>query len=220
MVQASRDFQVFAKPIGPLCNMACRYCYYIRKQSPDADIESLRMPETLLEEYIVQHIAASRAPTIAFSWHGGEPTLLGLDYFKRIVALQRKHLPGGKRIFNGMQTNGLLLDEDWSSFLATEAFGVGLSLDGPQKLHDHYRLTRGNAPTHRRVLRAFELLKRSGITCDILCAVHDQNVRHPLEVYRYFREIGALSLHLPKDLRRHPGCRTQRRFLFLRSFCG
>ncbi|HTY63018.1 MAG TPA: anaerobic sulfatase maturase [Acidobacteriota bacterium] len=209
MGQDSRDFQVFAKPIGPLCNMACRYCYYIRKQSPDADIESLRMPETLLEEYIVQHIAASRGPSIAFSWHGGEPTLLGLDYFKKIVALQRKHLPGGKHIFNGMQTNGLLLDEEWSAFLGAEAFGVGLSLDGPQNLHDHYRLTRGNTPTHRQVLRAFELLKRSGITCDILCAVHDENVRHPLEVYRYFREIGARYLTFLPIVVKVPGSESQ-----------
>jgi uncharacterized protein len=191
MVQASRGFQVFAKPVGPLCNLACRYCYYIQKQPAHAGVESLRMPETLLEEYILQHIAASRGPVIEFSWHGGEPTLLGLDYFRKIVALQRKHLPRGKRIFNGMQTNGVLLDEQWCAFLAAEGFGVGLSLDGPQELHDRYRLTLGNEPTHRKVLRSFELLKRTGITCDILCAVHDGNVRHPLKVYRHFKEIGG-----------------------------
>jgi uncharacterized protein len=191
MIQASQDFQVFAKPIGPLCNLACSYCYYIQKQPLHASIESLRMSDALLEEYVVQHIAATHRPTIAFSWHGGEPTLLGLDYFKKIVALQRKHLPRGKRIFNGMQTNGILLDEEWCGFLAAEGFGVGLSLDGPQELHDRYRLTGGNEPTHRQALRGFELLKHSGITCDILCAVHDQNVRHPLQVYRYFKQIGG-----------------------------
>ena len=205
MVQASRDFQVFAKPVGPLCNMACRYCYYISKQPLHAAIDSLRMPDALLEEYIVQHIAATRRPTIAFSWHGGEPTLLGLDYFKKIVALQRKHLPGGKRIFNGMQTNGILLDEEWCGFLAAEGFGVGLSLDGPQELHDRYRLTGGNEPTHRLAMRAFELLKRSGITCDILCSVHDQNVRHPLQVYRYFKQIGGQYISFLPIVMKMPG---------------
>jgi uncharacterized protein len=205
MAQASRDFQVFAKPIGPLCNLACRYCYYIPKQPAQAGMESLRMPEPILEQYIAQHIAASRGPAVAFSWHGGEPTLLGLDYFKKIVALQRKHLPRGKRVFNGMQTNGVLIDAEWCTFLAAEGFGVGLSLDGPQDLHDRYRRTRAGEPTHGQVLRAFELLKHSGITCDILCAVHDGNVRRPLQVYRYFKEIGGRNISFLPIVVRTPG---------------
>jgi uncharacterized protein len=149
------------------------------------------MPDDLLEAYVIQHIRASPGIVVTFSWHGGEPTLLGTDYFRRIVALQRKHRPRNKQIFNGMQTNGILLDDEWCRFLGEEKFGVGLSLDGPPELHDCYRATRGGHPTHRRALRAFDNLKRHGITCDILCAVHDRNVRHPLQVYRFFKEIGG-----------------------------
>jgi uncharacterized protein len=191
MTQAAREFQVFAKPIGRLCNCSCQYCYYMNKQPLHAATEPLRMPDALLEEYVVRHIEASPGQMISFSWHGGEPTLLGLDYFRRIVDLQRKHLPPNKRVFNGMQTNGILIDEAWSRFLAAERFGVGLSLDGPPELHDRYRITRGGEPTHNQALRAFERLRRSGITCDILCAVHDQNALHPIHVYRYFKEIGS-----------------------------
>lgn len=194
MLQAKRDFQVFAKPAGPLCNLECRYCYYVGKQPGGACLETLRMPDGILEEYIAQHIAAARGPTVAFSWHGGEPTLLGLDYFRKIVALERKHLPRGKTVFNGMQTNGVLLDEAWCRFLAAEKFGIGLSLDGPEALHDCYRRGAGGQPTHRRVLGAHDLMRHHGVSCDILCAVHDRNVRQPLDVYRHFREIGARNI--------------------------
>jgi uncharacterized protein len=149
------------------------------------------MSDELLEKYILQHIEASPGPAVTFSWHGGEPTVLGLDYFRRIVALQRKHQPPGRRINNGIQTNGILLDEEWCSFFSAEGFGVGLSLDGPAEVHDRYRMTRGREPTHKQVMRAFELLQRHRIPCDLLCAVHDQNVRHPTRVYRFFKEIGA-----------------------------
>jgi uncharacterized protein len=149
------------------------------------------MPDSLLEEYIVQHIAASPDPVIPFSWHGGEPTVLGLDYFRRIVAHQARHRPAGRRIVNGVQTNGILLDEAWCRFLAAEGFGVGLSLDGPPDLHDCYRVDRGQQPTHARVMRAYRLLRQHGVGCDILCVVHARNVRHPKSVYRFFKEIGA-----------------------------
>jgi uncharacterized protein len=205
MAKTLQEFQVFAKPIGSLCNLECRYCYYVNKQLSAAGVETLRMPDSLLEEYIVQHIEASPGTTIAFSWHGGEPTLLGLDYFRKIVALQRKHQPRNKQILNGMQTNGILLDEEWCRFLSSERFGVGLSLDGPAKLHDAYRVTRGGEPTHKLVMRAFEYLKRGGITCDILCAVHDQNALHPLQVYQYFKEIGGRYLGFLPVVERLPG---------------
>jgi uncharacterized protein len=191
MAKAAREFQVYAKPVGPLCNFNCVYCYYSKNPDLKADINSKCMPDGLLEDYIRQHIEASSGPTISFSWHGGEPTLLGLDYFRNIVALQRKYLPRDKQIFNGIQTNGLRIDEDWCRFLSSERFGVGLSLDGPPELHDCYRLTCGGEPSHAHALRAFERLRRSGIQCDILCAVHDRNVLHPLAVYRYFRAIGG-----------------------------
>jgi uncharacterized protein len=125
MPKASRGFQVFVKPIGPVCNMRCRYCYYLEKERLYPDGESFRMPHDLLEAYIVQHIDASPDEVIRFSWHGGEPTLLGLDYFRTIVELQRKHRPSGRPIANGIQTNGTLLNDAWCSFLAAEGFAVG-----------------------------------------------------------------------------------------------
>jgi len=120
--------------------------------------------------------------------------VLGLEYFRKIVALQRKHRPAGRRIFNGIQTNGILLDEDWCRFFQAEGFAVGLSIDGPAELHDPYRVTRGGRPTHREAVRAFELLRRHGVPCDLLCVVHDQNVRRPLQLYRFFRDLGAQYL--------------------------
>ncbi len=125
MAKASRPYQIFAKPIGSICNLSCDYCYYLKKQSLYPDENSFRMPDDILEEYILQHIETSPDPVIPFSWHGGEPTLLGLDYFHKIVELQRKHQPSHRQIINGIQTNGTLIDEDWCRFLAAEGFGRG-----------------------------------------------------------------------------------------------
>jgi uncharacterized protein len=182
------------KPTGALCNLDCRYCYYLGKEHLYPKGEAFRMPDDLLEEYIVQHIRASPSPGIYFQWHGGEPTLLGLDYFRKIVALQRKHRIPDRRIINGLQTNGTLLDEQWCRFLATEGFFVGLSLDGPRDAHDRYRLTKGQRPTHKQVMRAFRLLQQHRVRCDVLCVVHDQNVQVPTAVYRFFKEIGVQYL--------------------------
>ncbi len=191
MVKASREFQVFAKPIGSLCNLDCHYCYYLKKEKLYPKGESFRMPNDILEEYIAQHINASSKPVIRFSWHGGEPTVLGLDYFRKIVALQRKHQPPNQRIANGMQTNGTLLDDDWCRFLAKEGFAVGLSLDGPQEMHDQYRVTKDQKPTFEQTMRGYKLLQKHQVYCDILCVVNAQNVRHPTQVYRFFKQIEA-----------------------------
>ncbi len=191
MAKASREFQIFVKPIGSTCNLDCRYCYYLKKERLYPPGELFQMPESLLEEYIVQHIAASPGSVINFSWHGGEPTLLGLDYFRTVVALQRKHQPRNQRIRNGMQTNGTLLNDEWCRFLSAEDFTVGLSLDGPQEIHDRYRVTKGQNPTHKEAMRGYKLLRQHRVPCDILCVVHSENVRHPLEVYRFFKEIKA-----------------------------
>jgi len=205
LVKVSREFQIFAKPIGALCNLDCSYCYYLKKQNLYSEDVPAHMPDDLLEDYIVQHIQASRGSVISFSWHGGEPTLLGLDYFRRIVALQRKHQPAGYSVKNGIQTNGVLIDDEWCRFLAPEGFSVGLSIDGPQEMHDRYRVTKGLKPSHRQVLSAFRLLRRFRIPCDILCAVHDQNVRFPLQVYRFFREIGAEYVGFLPIVKAEPG---------------
>ena len=202
---ASREFQIFAKPAGAVCNLGCSYCYYLEKRQLYPGEESFRMPEDLLERYIVQHIEAAPGDVIAFSWHGGEPMVAGLDYFRKIAALQRKHQPAGRRIVNGVQTNGTLLDGEWCRFFKAEGFHVGLSLDGPAQIHDRYRLTLGQEPTHAKVLRAFELLRRYRIPCDMLCTVNDQTAAHPLEVYRFFREMGAPYLGFLPVVERMPG---------------
>ncbi len=194
MVKASREFQIFAKPAGAACNLDCRYCYYLRKDLLYPEGGAFRMADDLLEEYIRQQIAIAPDPEIGFFWHGGEPTLLGLDYFRKITELQRKHLPPGRRITNGIQTNGLILDDDWCRFFAAEHFSVGLSLDGPAALHDTYRVTRDGKPTHRQVMLGYRLLRKHRVPVDLLCVVHAANVRHPLDVYRFFREIKAQYL--------------------------
>ncbi len=191
MVKASREFQIFVKPASAACNLACQYCYYLKKEHLYPDDESFRMPEILLEEYIVQHIEACAEPVVRFSWHGGEPTVLGLDYFRNIVALQRKHQPSNQHVLNGMQTNGTLLDEEWCRFLAAENFSVGLSLDGPQEMHDRYRLTKGGKPTFGQTMRGYELLQKHGVYNDILCVVNAYNVQYPTQVYRFFKQIKA-----------------------------
>ena len=191
VAKASREFQVFVKPTGSVCNLDCHYCYYLKKKDLYPKGESFRMSDSVLEEYIIQHLAAAPGSVVNFSWHGGEPLILGLDYFRKIVALQRKHQPRNQRIINGIQTNGTLLDEDWCRFLAEEGFVVGLSLDGPQGMHDRYRVTQGQNPTHRDAMRGYRLLQQQRVPCDILCVVHAENVRNPIEVYRFFKQIGA-----------------------------
>jgi uncharacterized protein len=194
MGKVSREFQIFVKPAGGVCNLDCKYCYYSDKRSLYPDAGASKMPESLLEEYIVQHIEATSGPEVTFSWHGGEPTTLGVDFFRKAVELQRKHTPAGWRIRNGIQTNGVLLDEAWCRFLVAEHWRVGLSLDGPAELHDAYRVTRGGQPTHQLAMRGYDLLRRQEVPTDIVCTVHNLNVRHPLTVYRFFREIGCRYL--------------------------
>jgi len=192
--QASREFQVFVKPAGAVCNLACRYCYYLEKESLYPGPAAPRMSPALLEQYIVQHLDACPGRTVTFSWHGGEPTVLGLDYYRTIVAIQHKHQRPGLRIANGIQTNGVLLDEDWCRFFSDAGFSVGLSLDGPRDLHDCYRITKGQKPSHTAAVHAFRLLRRFNVHCDVLCVVHASNVRDPLRTYRFFRELGARFL--------------------------
>jgi uncharacterized protein len=191
MVKASRGFQVFIKPIGALCNLDCSYCYYLKKECLYPEGETFQMTDETLEDYIVQHIDASPDEVIRFSWHGGEPTVLGLDYFRRIVELQRKHQPPDRSIVNGIQTNGTLLDDDWCSFLAQEGFAVGLSMDGPPEMHDLHRVNKDGKPTHWLTMRGYKLLRKHGVYTDILCVVNAENALFPLQVYRFFKQINA-----------------------------
>jgi len=186
-------FLVMAKPAGARCNLRCAYCYYLPKAGLLAQPPAPRMDEDLLEDFIRQRLD-SPGPATRFEWHGGEPTLLGLDYFRHIVALQKAHRPPGRTVTNGLQTNGTLLDDAWARFLAAERFSVGLSLDGPADVHDPFRPTRDRRPTHAQVVQAFGLLRRYGVHCDLLCVVHAGNAGSPLEVYRFFRELGATHL--------------------------
>jgi uncharacterized protein len=188
---ALREFQVMAKPMGAICNLDCHYCYYLKKEFLFPEGNAFQMSDEVLERYVVQQIEAAPGPMVNFAWHGGEPTALGLAYFQKIVAFQRKHRPEGKKITNGIQTNGTLLNDEWCRFFGAERFQVGLSIDGPRELHDGYRVDKGGKPTHKQVLRAFRLLNEHRVHCDVLCVVHDRNVRHPTQVYRFFKDIGV-----------------------------
>lgn len=190
-MKASDDFQVFVKPVGAQCNLACEYCYYLEKESAVPKPGIYRMNDELLETYIVQHISASAGPDIFFSWHGGEPTLAGLDYFKRIVRIQKRHRPSNSRILNGIQTNGTLLNDEWCSFLASENFIVGISIDGPEEIHSFYRHFIDGRSAFNRTLRGYRLLQSYRIPCEVLCVVNALNAAQPLRVYRYLKELDA-----------------------------
>ena len=191
MAKVKRDFQVFTKPVGAICNLDCEYCYYLDKQQLYPQARSPRMSGRVLENYIVQLIKTTPGKEVKFFWHGGEPTLLGLGYFRNVVALQNKHQPKNKSIINSIQTNGTLINEDWARFFADNNFTVGISIDGPPDLHDQYRFNRAGKPSHDDVMRGYQLLTQHRVPCDILCVVHAQNARRPEEVYRFFKSINA-----------------------------
>lgn len=184
-------FHVMLKPTGAICNLDCEYCFFLSKEMlyPGS---RFRMADELLEEYTKQYIAAQRAPEVTFAWQGGEPTLMGLDFFKRAIALQQKYARPGQRIANSLQTNGTKLDDAWGAFLAAHKFLVGISIDGPRELHDAYRLDKGGRGSFDRVMQGLDVLKRHGVEFNILCTVHAANGDHGREVYRFFRdELGA-----------------------------
>ena len=187
---------MLAKPIGPICNLACTYCFYLEKEklfSQKPGIADWTLSESILERFIRQYIASQPRETVHFAWQGGEPTLLGVDFFRNVIALQQKHARG-KRIENGLQTNGILLDDGWCDFLAENRFLIGLSIDGPRDLHDRYRVDKGGAPSFDRVLRSLGLLKRHGVDFNTLTVVQRHNSLYPLEVYRFLKEAGSSFL--------------------------
>lgn len=186
----SPAFHVMLKPRGAICNLDCKYCYYLSKERlyPGG---RFRMSDQLLEEYTRQYIAAQRVPEVTFAWQGGEPTLMGLGFFQRAVELQQKYKPAGMRIYNTVQTNGVLLDDDWCRFFRQHGFLVGLSLDGPQELHDAYRIDKGGRPTFKEVMAGLERLTKHAVEFNILACVHAANADYPLEVYRFLRDVGT-----------------------------
>ena len=190
--KALTAFHVMAKPMGPICNLDCRYCFYLEKENLYGKKQDWAMPDPVLESYISQFITAQDAPAISFAWQGGEPTLLGVDFFRKVIAIQNKYA-NGKKIENAFQTNGVLLDDRWGEFLAENHFLIGISIDGPAELHDFYRVDKGGAPTFDRVMRGLGVLKKHQVEFNALTVVNRQNSQHPLRVYRFLKGIGADS---------------------------
>jgi len=184
------SFHVMAKPNGPICNLDCKYCFYLEKENLYPGRHSWAMSEEVLESYIRQYIQAQAAPVITFAWQGGEPTLLGLSFFRKVVELQRNYADG-RRIENAFQTNGVLLNDSWAEFFAENRFLVGLSIDGPREMHDCYRVNKGGQPTFDAVMAGISHLKKHGVDFNTLTVVNRTNSYHPLEVYRFLRDAGS-----------------------------
>jgi uncharacterized protein len=176
--------------MGSKCNLDCTYCFYLEKEKLYPGSENFRMKPAVLEAYVKDYIAAQPGPVVSFAWQGGEPTLAGLDFFRRAVELQKMHA-GGRTIENAIQTNGTLLDDAWGEFLAREKFLVGLSIDGPAAMHDAYRVDKGGQPSFERVMAGLALLKKHGVEFNTLTTVHRRNATAPLEVYRFLRSVGS-----------------------------
>jgi uncharacterized protein len=185
-----RAFHVMTKPIGPICNLDCKYCFYLEKEYLYPEKTDWKMADDVLDSYVRQYIQAQSVPVISFAWQGGEPTLLGVDFFRKAVELQKRY-SDGKRVENTFQTNGVLLDDEWGDFLAANRFLVGLSIDGPRELHDHYRVDKGGQPSFDRVRRGMGYLKKHGAEFNTLTVVQRHNSYHPLEVYRFLKEAGS-----------------------------
>ena len=187
-------FHIMAKPHGPICNLDCTYCYYLEKENLyAAKGRDYRMSDTVLESYIRQYIQSQPAQHVSFAWQGGEPTLLGVPFFERVLELQRKYADG-KMIDNAFQTNGTLLDDAWGEFLAHNKFLIGLSIDGPAEIHDAYRVDKGGQPTFTRVMRGLDILKKHGVEFNTLTVINRKNSYHARQVYRFLKEIGSKYL--------------------------
>ncbi len=189
-----KPFHIMAKPHGPICNLDCTYCYYLEKENlyPRSG-RDFRMHDDVLENYIRQFIQTQPIDTVHFAWQGGEPTLLGVAFFERVIELQKQYA-NGKTIENEFQTNGTLLDDDWGEFFARNKFLVGLSIDGPEELHDVYRVDKGGQPTFARVMRGLGFLKKHGVEFNTLTVINRENSYRPNEVYRFLKQVGSKYL--------------------------
>lgn len=197
-------FHIMAKPAGASCNLDCSYCFY-RKKAELYPGGSFRMSEEVVESYLRQTLEAHRVPEVTIAWQGGEPTLLGLDFFRRAAELLRAYARPGVRVAQTLQTNGIMLDEEWCEFLREEGFLVGLSLDGPRERHDAFRRDHQGRGTFDRVMRAARLLQEHGVAFNVLATVHAANGDYPVECYRFFRdELKAEYLQFIPIVERHP----------------
>ena len=181
---------VMAKPVGPMCNMECDYCYYLEKSELYKDRKEYKMQENLLERFIDGYINSQTTPAVLFVWHGGEALIRGIDFFRKAIRLQQQY-GRGREISNAIQTNGLLLNDEWCRFFKDNNFLVGISIDGPERIHDHYRKNCGGKGTFKQVMRGIELLHRHGIEFNTLSVIHDYNVDYPIIIYRFFKDIGS-----------------------------
>jgi uncharacterized protein len=188
---APASYHVLVKPTGAICNLDCKYCFFLSKEMlyPGSRFQ---MADDLLETYLRQLLEGHQDPDVALAWQGGEPTLMGLEFFERSVEICEQYKKPGQRVLHTIQTNGTTLDDDWCAFFKKHSFLVGLSVDGPKELHDVYRVNKGGAGTFDQVIRGLDALKRHNVDFNILCTVHAANQHYPLEVYRFFRdELGA-----------------------------
>ncbi len=196
-------FHLMAKPIGPVCNLRCKYCFYTEKESLFPDEENYRMSDEVLEAYIRKYIETQKIQEVPFVWQGGEPTLMGLDFFKKVVSLQNKYKQG-KRITNSLQTNGTLLNDEWCKFLAQYRFLVGLSLDGPEDIHNRYRVDRGGKPTFQSVMDGLKLMQNRRVDFNVLACVTRESSKRPLDVYRFLKEQGVKYIQFIPIVERKP----------------
>ena len=185
------DFQVFIKPVGARCNLRCGYCYYLKKGDIYGTETKSVMNDETLENCIKQHFSASSGDTVLFTWHGGEPLLAGIDFYEKVLSIQKKHLPQGKNFLNGIQTNGTLITKEWSNFFAVNKFIVGISIDGTEVFHNSMRHDLNKSGSFEKTVNGYRLLYENGIIPEILCVVNSLNVRYPLDVYDFFKTLGA-----------------------------
>lgn len=190
-----RGFTTMVKPVGSFCNMRCKYCYYLDKAELYGGVEPA-MDDRLLEQYIRANIEGNNSPVIAFAWHGGEPLLAGKDFFRKAVALQQKYA-GGKTVENSIQTNGLLVDDEWCAIFRDNNFLVGVSIDGPESIHDAHRVDVGGRPTFTRVMRGIERLYRNRVEYNTLTTVNVHSEGRGAEVYNFLRGISVFMQFLP-----------------------
>jgi len=189
-VTRPKAFMVMAKPMGPICNLNCAYCYYLEKERLYRENRNFRMNDEVLESFIKQFIEAHEVPLVTFTWQGGEPTLLGIGFFEKVIALQKKYR-GSKKIDNAFQTNGTRLTEEWCRFFSKNEFLVGISVDGPAQVHDRYRKDKAGRPTFEEVMKGIKLLKRFRVEFNTLTVINNANASQPLEIYKFLKKNGS-----------------------------